>query len=100
MRVTLLGMERRTLPTDFEAPSGAEQPEYKAFYVRPHPTSSAVAIPLIGRNGGTAVWDAETGKLLWRPKPGGDIGWSPDGLNAYMLISKFGPGPRGGIGHR
>src|SRR5688572_5722608 len=100
MRVTLLGMERRTLPTDFEAPPGVDQPEYSAFYVRPHPGSSAVAIPLVGRNGTTAVWDSRTGKFLWRPRPGGDIAWSPDGADVYVLVAKFGPGPRGGIDHR
>jgi hypothetical protein len=100
MRVTLLGMERRTLPTVFEAPPGADRPEYSAFYVRPHPGSSAVAIPLFGRDGVTAVWDSETGKLLWDLGPASDLGWSPDGSDAYVLVNKFGPGPRGGIGHR
>lgn len=100
MRVTLLGMKRKTLPTDFEAPLGVDQPEYSAFYIRRHPTSPALAIPLFGRNGVAAVWDSETGNLLWRPQPGGDIAWSPDGSSAYVLVARFGPGPGGGIGHR
>jgi hypothetical protein len=101
MRVTVLGMKPKTLPTVFEAPPGADQPEYSTFSVRPHPQSAAVAMPLIGRGAVTAVWDGATGKLLWRPERGAsDIGWSADGLNAYVLVSQFGPGPHGGIGHR
>src|SRR5262245_49535078 len=94
-------MGRRTLPGDFEPPPGAGPGECVAFRVHRHPTSSAIATcPLFGRNCVAAVWDSQSGRLLWAPERASDIGWSADGRSAYVLLSKFGPGPRGGIGHR
>jgi hypothetical protein len=92
MRIIHRRMERVALPGDFEAPVGADAGDCEAFFIRPHPTSSAFAIGSMvgsGRNCVAAVWDAQTGELLWRPEFASDIGWSPDGASAYVLINKF-----------
>src|SRR5262249_7303251 len=57
------------------------------------PTSSAIATSsLFGDAVVAAVWDSENGKLLWAPEGASDIGWSPDGRHAYVLVAR---GPQG-----
>lgn len=102
MRIVVSRRERTTLPGDFEALPGRDPSrDVVCSGIRRHPTSSAFAVsPLFGENCVAAVWDERTGELLWVPERTSDIGWSADGESVYALVPKFGPGPRGGIGHR
>jgi hypothetical protein len=93
LRITVNHIERRTLPGDFEPPPGQRAGECVAFKVRRHPTSSAIATSsLFGDAVIAAVWDSQNGKLLWAPEGASDIGWSPDGREAYVLVAR---GPQG-----
>lgn len=99
MRVTVEGRLWEELPTEFEPPPGSKDQKRATLAVQRHPTSSAIAMNLSG--GITGVWDSATGKFLWAPgKEAGDIAWSPDGAEAFVLVNKFEyAGPRH-VGHR
>jgi len=102
VRIVLRHRERTRLAGDFEPPPWVDpNKDCVGFRLHRHPTSSAFTVsPLFGQNCVAAVWDSQSGKLLWAPERASEIGWAPDGRSAYVLVSKFGPGPRGGIGHR
>ena len=106
MRVTVLGMRSEVLKAKFQPPPGVTAPRTSARHINRHPTESAIAMELsTGRGvppGGTAVWNSVNGKLVWQPgERVGDIAWSPDGMQAFVAMAKFGRGPKGrGIGHR
>lgn len=101
MRITLQHLEQQSLAAEFEAPADPDPGECEAFALRKHPTSSAIALsPLLRRNcPQSAVWDSETGKLLWVPNKATDIGWSPDGRSVYLLWSQYIPTPDRLAGH-
>jgi hypothetical protein len=102
VRIVLSHRERTSLVGDYEPPPRVDpNKDCVGFRLHRHPTSSAFTVsPLFGQNCVAAVWDSQSGKLLWAPERASEVGWASDGLSAYVLMSKFGPGPRGGIGHR